>query len=140
MTDHQRRTATSHPENFVISQLRLKIEPQSVTYARIFVKTVFGAWSLGVSDDAELLVSEVVTNVVKHVGKTYRRMHVVVLRLGNRVRIEVHDPSTRPPEQREAEELDESGHGLFLVETLSADWGCSIIPLAGKMVWFEVYA
>jgi anti-sigma regulatory factor (Ser/Thr protein kinase) len=124
----------------VLSQIRLPIAAESVAYARQFVTATFGAWSLPGTDDAELLVSEIVTNVVRHVGACDDPMCVSVARRDDRVRVDVHDPSSEKPRPRKAGELDESGHGLYLVEALSADWGCARPDKIGKVVWFEVFA
>jgi anti-sigma regulatory factor (Ser/Thr protein kinase) len=123
----------------VLSQLRLQIKRTSAASARQFVKVVFDAWSISGTDDAELLISELVTNVVKHVGNCPEPMRISILRIGDRIRIEVHDPSPEPPKPRLAKELDQSGYGLFLVQMIAADWGHTQI-VNGKVVWFEVYA
>jgi anti-sigma regulatory factor (Ser/Thr protein kinase) len=51
--------------------------------------------------------------------------------------VEVCDPDMRLPRIRSAEESDEGGRGLYLVEQLAARWG-SRPTRNGKAVWFEM--
>jgi anti-sigma regulatory factor (Ser/Thr protein kinase) len=83
-----------------------------------------------------LLVSELVTNSVRHVSDATRPV-VLALRLGARaIRVEVHDggagftPGT--PKPRGAD----GGFGLFLVERMASRWGVDIAD--GTRVWFEL--
>jgi hypothetical protein len=49
----------------------------------------------------------------------------------------VFDADMRLPRIRSAEESDEGGRGLYLVEQLATRWG-SRPTRNGKAVWFEV--
>ena len=85
--------------------------------------------------DVRLLVSELVTNAVRHAGGDAVRL-VVALR-GTRLRIEVHDPGhgftlVPPPD----DPLRASGWGLVLVEELADRWGIDHDPRT--RVWFEM--
>ena len=51
--------------------------------------------------------------------------------------VEVFDADMRLPRIRSAEESDEGGRGLYLVEQLATRWG-SRPTRNGKAVWFEV--
>ena len=51
--------------------------------------------------------------------------------------VEVFDPDMRLPRIRSAEESDEGGRGLYLVEQLATRWG-SRPTRNGKAVWFEM--
>lgn len=94
-------------------------------------------------DDGErgtlrLLVSELVTNAVRHAGATAP----VELDVGigrERIRIEVHDGGggfrRATPRPRDAGE-GYGGYGLFLVERLASRWG--VDTGAGTRVWFEL--
>jgi anti-sigma regulatory factor (Ser/Thr protein kinase) len=88
--------------------------------------------------DVRLLVSEVVTNSVKHAGAgpdDSITMDVVIRT--DVVRIEVSDlgegfePSTPDPDPDE-----DSGWGLFLVEQIADRWG--VRGDGGTSVWFEL--
>lgn len=83
------------------------------------------------TDDAELVVSELVGNAVRH-GDTG-----VVLqldRVGDAVRFMVSDDSTDLPAARSGGELAEGGRGLLIVEALAEQWGVERRP-GGKAVW-----
>ena len=51
--------------------------------------------------------------------------------------VEVFDADMRLPRIRTAEESDEGGRGLYLVEQLATRWGSRPTD-EGKAVWFEV--
>jgi anti-sigma regulatory factor (Ser/Thr protein kinase) len=83
-----------------------------------------------------LLVSELVTNSVRHVKGSTRPV-VLAIRIGTRaIRVEVHDGGAgfRPgkPEPRGAD----GGFGLFLVERMASRWGVETGD--GTRVWFEL--
>ena len=85
--------------------------------------------------DVRLLVSELVTNDVRHAGGEAVRL--VVAMHGSTLRIEVHDPGSgfelkAPPE----DPLRASGWGLVLVEELADRWGIDHDPRT--RVWFEM--
>ncbi|QDY81143.1 ATP-binding protein [Streptomyces qinzhouensis] len=81
-------------------------------------------WGLAaLLDDAELVVSELVTNAVRHGGGT-----AVTLRVrhtGDAVRIEVTDGNPAAAKPRAAGPDDESGRGLGIVAAVSQQWGVS---------------
>jgi signal transduction histidine kinase len=84
--------------------------------------------------DAEMIVSELLTNAVKaKCSSTEVRLstsdHVV--------RIEVHDDAHGMPEVRHPDITEATGRGLLIVSTLSTDWG--VEPSGdGKSVWAEL--
>jgi hypothetical protein len=93
---------------------------------------------IGFSDEAVetvvMLVSEVTTNVVIHA----RSMMTLRMDVNKpRVKVWVEDCSTACPHPRSADDDDEGGRGLWLVEALASSWGCEMTP-TGKQVWFEV--
>ncbi len=89
-----------------------------------------------VLESVRLLVTELVTNSVRHAGAGAVELVVVVGR--ERVRVEISNPGEPfEPSVREAGRVSESGWGLFLVDRLSDDWG--VIDDAGyQRVWFEM--
>lgn len=112
---------------------------RSVTRARHFLTQHLDVWGLPhLSESAELVVSELVTNAVDHARSP--RGHLIGTRFerleSGGVRIEVHDASERKPELREASADAEFGRGLALVDALtSGRWGVSGREGPGKMVW-----
>lgn len=82
--------------------------------------------------DAELVVSELVTNAVLHA-----RTHLVVSisQSPQRVRLAVHDNSPSFPVPRDAEPTDAGGRGMSLVEAYSTEWGTTRNAQGHKSVW-----
>lgn len=112
--------------------------PRSVGGARRFLAEHLSAWGLPhLTDQAELIVSELVTNAVNHAHPP--QGHLILTRferLACGVRIEVHDSSHSKPERREAAGDAESGRGLLLVEALTGgQWGVGDRNGPGKTVW-----
>lgn len=91
--------------------------------------------------DLRLLVSEVVTNAVRHAGAAEGSQIVLVVEPGpDGVRVEVHDegPGFTAPAKPEPRATGTSGWGLFLVERLARRWGVETGPRAH--VWFVLGA
>jgi anti-sigma regulatory factor (Ser/Thr protein kinase) len=85
-------------------------------------------------DDALLLVSEVVTNAVKH-GREPVRLQVDCDGAGIVVAVEDGNPAM--PRTRRMDRRRHSGRGLMLVQRLAADWGVRRTD-GGKQVWFRL--
>ncbi|MDT0265424.1 SpoIIE family protein phosphatase [Streptomyces sp. DSM 44915] len=107
---------------------------QVVREARRAVVRTLRDWGLDeLVDPAELLVSELVTNAVRHARGP---VEVRVVR-GSSLLIEVTDPVPDPPHERTATPDDEGGRGLSIVSREARRWGTRSGP-AGKTVWFEL--
>jgi anti-sigma regulatory factor (Ser/Thr protein kinase) len=87
-----------------------------------------------VSDVAQVLVSELVTNAVLHAEPP---IELGIDLRGGRVRITVVDGSPTIPEPQDPDQSATSGRGLLLVDALSASWGWQLAD-RGKCVWFEL--
>jgi anti-sigma regulatory factor (Ser/Thr protein kinase) len=117
------------------ASLRLESNPQASGAARRFLRERLARSNLdGVGDTIELLTSELVTNVVQHVGSP---MTVRVLRNASSVRVEVDDESTVTPTLTPPGALSQYGRGMWLVDRLAAQWGTRTRD-GGKTVWFTV--
>ncbi|MFF9815906.1 ATP-binding protein [Streptomyces sp. NPDC014006] len=91
------------------------------------------------ADAAELALTELLTNVVRHVPG--RRCGICILLLPGAVRVEVSDSCARMPVRGSGELLAEGGRGLLLVEAVTDRWGVTPHPTGGgKAVWFECVA
>ncbi len=93
-------------------------------------------WGLSALDDAvSLLVTELVTNGVRHAGTT---LELVLSFDGACLRIAVTDGDPRPPVARNRQELTVGGWGLTLIDALSTEWGTDVDDTQGKTVWLEI--
>jgi len=108
------------------SYLELGALPGAVPCARLHARQVLWEWGLSAfSKNAELLVSELVTNAVQ-ASPSAERILPVRLWLssdGSRLLIQVRDGNRFPPVRTDADEEDESGRGLLIVDALSTKWG-----------------
>ncbi|WP_255249374.1 MULTISPECIES: ATP-binding protein [Streptomyces] len=107
--------------------------PEQVASARGSCAEQLTRW--GLSDLAfttELLVSELVTNAIRHgsapVGLRLIRDRALVCG--------VHDASSSAPRVCHATGNDERGRGLFMIEETAGRWGVRFDP-GGKTVWAE---
>ncbi|MDV6291305.1 ATP-binding protein [Streptomyces sp. UP1A-1] len=75
------------------------------------------------ADTAELLLTELVTNALRHACGT--EIGVRIYLRDAQLVIEVNDGSPVAPMPRPAGPDDETGRGLFLVEALADSWGVS---------------
>jgi anti-sigma regulatory factor (Ser/Thr protein kinase) len=76
------------------------------------------------ADDVNLLVSELVTNALRH-GRTDAEPQLSVVFTSEQIVIAVDDHSAVRPSIRCANSDAESGRGLFLVDALADAWGVS---------------
>jgi anti-sigma regulatory factor (Ser/Thr protein kinase) len=114
--------------------LELAPDPTSPRKARAFIALVLHEWGCEeVEDRAILLVSEVVTNAVKHAGS----QAVLSARYDNgRVEIRVEDDDDSLPTLKQADAEAESGRGLMVVNALADHWGIEPLAHGGKSVYF----
>ena len=119
--------------------ITLPAEPASVKRARDFVAR---AVADHVDDPAEVLLmtSELVSNVVGHVGSAV----TITVRDGPVVRIEVHNHQAATEAFRDLlynsprpADTSPTGRGLRLVRSLASRVGLDDDPAGGKVVWFE---
>lgn len=113
-------------------------QPEEVAVVRRRVRAHLDGWGLGeLIDPAELCVSELVSNVVLHVGRgTLVGLSASVV--GNRLRVEVRDPASHAlPALVGASSEAEAGRGMTLVDALTDRWGVRM-DLDGKVTWFEL--
>ena len=126
-------------EPVMLGCVRLAAQPESVGEARSVTREVLGRLRIGevARENAELVVSELVTNAVVH-GGAGDDAHVllVVMQSGPTLKVKVYDTTPnlgpRPAPTSDAE----SGRGLVIVDALSDRWGATASTY-GKCLWAE---
>ena len=115
-------------------------EPQRVATLRGLVRNRLSDWGLQeLSDTAQLCVSELVSNVITHVGCGTPASLTVSMRR-SRLRIELRDPDARAlPTLVEAGDDSEGGRGMALVDALAECWGVDLHH-DSKVTWCELIA
>ncbi|MEU6273351.1 SpoIIE family protein phosphatase [Streptomyces populi] len=118
-----------------VAEWRLALDPAEAGRARAVVREQLHAWGLaGLTDNAGLMVGELVTNAVRHAHSRGIGLRLV---RGDTLLCEVDDDDHTLPILLSAGTGDEFGRGLRLVSALSRAWGSSRTG-AGKTVWFEL--
>ncbi|MEU2062027.1 ATP-binding protein [Streptomyces sp. NPDC013455] len=120
---------------------------EAVREARRFTRNTLDQWDVGERfDDVCLVVSELVTNALRHAvpadqGRTDGRgpcVRLHLMRWTERLVCAVRDPSHETPVPRDSDDFSaESGRGLFLVDSFADSWGWHPLAgtLEGKVVW-----
>ncbi|MGV9696369.1 ATP-binding protein [Streptomyces sp. NPDC003470] len=111
---------------------------EEVAVLRRMVRAQLAAWGLrDLVDEAQLCVSELVANVITHVGVGTPTTLAVQLN-GTCLRIEVHDPDTRAlPTLVAADFESEGGRGMALVGAITDRWGVQL-GADRKVTWCEI--
>ena len=90
-------------------------------------------------ENLRLLVSEVVTNSLRHGGARpeTESIEVTIEQIGDRIVVEVVDPGRGfVPSVCEPRPGQTSGWGLFLVDSIASRWG--VHGDGATRVWFEI--
>jgi anti-sigma regulatory factor (Ser/Thr protein kinase) len=115
----------------------LPSDPSSVPAARHLARTQLADWGLDEQREvAELLVSELVTNALRHASGP---IGLTLCATDGVLRCEVRDADAARPHVCHPRDSDEGGRGLHMVEALSRRWGTDRTS-EGKTVWFELPA
>ncbi|MEV7414866.1 ATP-binding protein [Streptomyces sp. NPDC089919] len=121
---------------------RWRREPRSVPRARAELRSTLTTWQLSALEDAAtLLLSELVTNAVRHaVAPGDRHLETRFTRLPAGIRIEVHDACPAHPQAQPLvpEPTQDAGRGLFIVSSLADRWAVATREGVGKRVWAEL--
>lgn len=124
-------TCTLRPQS-----IELPTRPESARAAREFLAgATCDRHEARVLDEAQLLVSELVGNAIRHGAPP---IEVEVCCVGREsLQVRVRDSGTGVPLPRDADSAAEGGRGLALVDLISTDWGTDRDP-EGKTVWFRL--
>lgn len=116
-----------------------RADPGAVRSARAAVRGQLRSWELdtSVADTAVLLVSELVTNSLRHASGPIGLRLVRPSGTREALLVEVSDTRPDPPRERWPRPDDESGRGLQLLASSSRRWGTRPDG-TGKAVWFEL--
>jgi anti-sigma regulatory factor (Ser/Thr protein kinase) len=142
-TEHRPLALATAAPNHYAAQLAAACEltprPESAKVARDFTKMTLREWRMArLSDVAELVVSELVTNALRHGLLSARWMpgeHPIRLRLLRQdpyLMCMVTDPESAGPVRIDSHGGAESGRGLQVIESCSVRWGWQ--PLDGQTV------
>ncbi|WP_407554551.1 SpoIIE family protein phosphatase [Streptomyces sp. Pv4-95] len=116
-----------------VAEWELPAEPAAVGRARELATGQLRDWDLEeLSYAIELVVSELVTNAVRHASGP---LHLRLLR-DLTLLTEVSDTGHTSPHLRHSASDDEGGRGLFIVAQLVQRWGTRYTPF-GKTIWTE---
>ncbi|MCX4232793.1 ATP-binding protein [Streptomyces ortus] len=113
--------------------------PSSALSARRLVRIALTNWRLEQSiDDAELIVSELVSNAVRHTSSRVIRV-TAAWPMDTRVRIGVIDRSRTIPhlQYTDRDYTRPHGRGLLMIDALTYRWGTDLYNW-GKMVWGDL--
>lgn len=116
-----------------VATWELPTDPAMVAEARKAATQQLTAWGLDeLAFTTELVVSELVTNAIRHSAGPIR------LRLINEHALicEVSDSGATAPHLRHPKTTDEGGRGLFLISQFTRRWGTRYTP-EGKVIWAE---
>jgi anti-sigma regulatory factor (Ser/Thr protein kinase) len=120
---------------------------EAVREARAFTRGTLEQWQVDERfDDVCLVVSELVTNALRHalspdsprVPEQSPAVRLHLMQWTERLVCAVRDPSEDSPVTRDPDDFAaESGRGLFLVDSFSDGWGWHPMTgtLSGKVVW-----
>jgi anti-sigma regulatory factor (Ser/Thr protein kinase) len=127
-------------EPVLLACVRLPAQAESVGEARRVTEEVLKSSGVLTEalEDAELVVSELVTNAVVHGAKSLdQHVLLVLMQSGPTLVVKVYDVDTRIGPRKQASSDSESGRGLLIVDALADRWGATASP-DGKCLWAEL--
>ncbi|WP_300609405.1 ATP-binding protein [Trebonia sp.] len=111
----------------------------SAGLARAWARAVLAAWDLGhLAGDAELAVSELVTNAVQASSSADSPdpVRLCLTSIGTQLLVQVRDGCPAFPVHTHSGVTDEAGRGLLIIDHVAIQAGCYRTPrMPGKVVW-----
>ncbi|MFI9340774.1 ATP-binding protein [Streptomyces sp. NPDC052773] len=135
---------SEYPAPLGAASVKLPATREAVPLGRLLVSHVLGVWGVDdVVDDATLIISELVTNAVRHGHGPTRDPDGALVGIQVRVQgcsivTDVWDPNSKLPIQRMASANAEGGRGLWLVDAISDRWDMWAPASGGKVVYAEL--
>jgi len=123
----------------LVSSLELASLKGAPACGRGHTRNVLRDWDLAqLSDDAELLVSELLTNAVTAAVQAGEPVLLRLLGDSGQLLIEVYDHSPRDPVSRPVSDESESGRGFMVVQALAHSCGFYRFHRQLKVVWADL--
>jgi anti-sigma regulatory factor (Ser/Thr protein kinase) len=130
---HDARNAEHLTPDVRCDRIKLAGTPEAARLARGFARRRCSDLPDDVLESMLVVVTELVTNSVLHVGGD---LELKLVRYDGRVRISVRDAGGGIPQIGQI--TDSHGRGLRIVNALSRRWGVLPTPTGGKIVWSEL--
>ena len=119
--------------------LELGALPDAVPCARLHARQILWEWGLTrLTENAELIVSELITNAVNvtRSAGSIGPVRLYLLADWTQLLVLVWDANPLPPVRVLTSDEMESGRGLMLVDTLARQWDWHVpLDMGGKVVW-----
>lgn len=131
----------------MVARFRVGAQAESVKRARDFAAATLRSWNRGdLGDSVQLVVSELVTNALRHglagrvedalsLGHVDTRVELILACEPRYLTCAVTDPSDDIPVVAAPADLTECGRGLHVVAACSRRWGWTRFATGGKAVW-----
>jgi CheY-like chemotaxis protein len=118
------------------ASLRLGPHTADVALARGFLVAHCERWGcVDLLDDAQLVVTELVTNALVHGGS---HCDLAIVYRDRWLRIEIQDFGSGGPDLQAVDVESEGGRGLLIVSAMTESWGVQPLPAEGKVIWAEL--
>jgi hypothetical protein len=133
------RTPGTRRRAAILGSVTIPGSPEQVWKTRAFIARTLDCLPGLDGDAATLLTSELVTNAIQHTdsGAPGGTVTVVVIEVPGGVLVEVTDDGSAEVPVVRTDLYAAEGHGLFLVQQLSVQWGYLRDP-GGTTVWFHL--
>jgi anti-sigma regulatory factor (Ser/Thr protein kinase) len=119
----------------------LELGASACASARDFTRQILLSWGLlSLVEDTAVIVSELVTNAVRHGacglnGAVHDHVELILWRRSGQMVCAVTDPGAGAPVLASPDTAAEAGRGLHVVQALSAAWGWTRLGAQRKAVW-----
>jgi len=114
--------------------LHIAADPALVARVRRALRGALRDWGVAeLTEDMELIVSELVSNAIRH--GSGNGVGVLLVAQDGLALLEVADGTGGQPADRQPDDEDEDGRGLLIVRALAKDCGWRTNDLGGTTIW-----